>query len=105
METARVDVYMDLGYSGIRKEMDESTILASLEVHYLKQATHPSYLKVGHRICRVGRKSFDFLSAVFNHDNSDLLCSALFKLVSFNYVSNKTILVPKVIREKCRPFK
>ena len=32
MESARVDVYIKMGYSGIRKDMDESTILASMEV-------------------------------------------------------------------------
>ena len=60
METARVDVYIQLGFSGIRKDMDESTILGSMDVHYLSQVKHPSSLDVGHRICRVGSKSFDF---------------------------------------------
>ena len=63
METARVDVYIQLGFSGIRKDMDESTILGSMDVHYLSQVKHPSSLDVGHRICRVGLKSFDFLAA------------------------------------------
>ena len=34
MESARVDVYRKLGYSGIRKEQEESTILGSMEVNY-----------------------------------------------------------------------
>ncbi len=54
METARVDVYIQLGFSGIRKDMDESTILGSMDVHYLSQVKHPASLDVGHRICRVG---------------------------------------------------
>ena len=33
METARVDLYKQLGYKGINKAMDESTILASQEVY------------------------------------------------------------------------
>ena len=37
MESARVDVYIKMGYSGIRKEMDDSAILASMEIHYLEQ--------------------------------------------------------------------
>ena len=105
MESARVDVYVNLGYSGILKEMDESTILASMDVHYLSQVKHPASLDVGHRICRVGTKSFDFLAAVFDEEQEKPVCSALFKMVAFNYKMNQPILVPELIREKCRPLK
>ena len=105
METARVDVYTQLGFTGIRKEMDESTILGSMDVHYLSQVKHPASLDVGHRICRVGSKSFDFLAAIFIENEEKPVCSALFKMVAFNYDSNKAIPVPGLIREKCRPIK
>ena len=105
METARVDVYIQLGFSGIRKDMDESTILGSMDVHYLSQVKHPASLDVGHRICRVGSKSFDFLAAIFIESEEKPVCSALFKMVAFNYDLNKAILVPDLIREKCRPIK
>ena len=105
METARVDVYTQLGFSGVRKDMDESTILGSMDVHYLSQVKHPASLDVGHRICRVGSKSFDFLAAIFKENEEKPVCSALFKMVAFNYDLNKAILVPDLIRQKCRPIK
>jgi acyl-CoA thioester hydrolase len=105
METARVDVYTQLGFSGIRKDMDESTILGSMDVHYLSQVKHPASLDVGHRICRVGSKSFDFLAAIFRENEEGPVCSALFKMVAFNYDLNKAIPVPDLIREHCRPIK
>ena len=105
METARVDVYIQLGFSGVRKDMDESTILGSMDVHYLSQVKHPASLDVGHRICRVGSKSFDFLAAIFKKNEEKPVCSALFKMVAFNYDLNKAIPVPNLIREKCRPIK
>ena len=104
MESARVDVYIELGFSGIRREMDESTILASMEVHYLNQATHPSKLEIGHRISRVGNKSFDFISSIFNSQDKRPICAALFKLVAYNYKTDRTIPVPELIRERCRPI-
>jgi len=105
MESARVDVYLELGFSGIRKDMDESTILASMEVHYLRQSTHPSKLDIGHRISRIGNSSFDFISSVFNQNEERPLCSALFTLVAYSYKLNKSIPVPEKIKNKCRPFK
>jgi acyl-CoA thioester hydrolase len=105
METARVDFYIQLGFSGIRKDMDESTILGSMDVHYLSQVKHPASLDVGHRICRVGSKSFDFLAAIFKKNEEKPVCSALFKMVAFNYDLNKAIPVPNLIREKCHPIK
>ena len=104
MESARVDVYIQLGYSGIRREMDESTILASMQVHYISQASHPSKFEIGHRISRVGNKSFDFLAGIFHAENKNLICSAIFKLVAYNYKEMRTIRVPQLIRERCRPF-
>jgi acyl-CoA thioester hydrolase len=105
METARVDVYTQLGFTGIRKDMDESTILGSMDVHYLTQVKHPASLDVGHRICRVGSKSFDFLAAIFIENEEKPVCSALFKMVAFNYDLNKAIPVPDRIRQNCRPIK
>lgn len=103
MESARVDVYIELGYSGIRRDMDESTILASMEVHYLNQSMHPSRLEVGHRISRVGNKSFDFISGIFD-GSKELVCAAIFKLVAYNYDEECSIPVPELIRERCRPI-
>ena len=85
METARVDTYSQLGYKGINKKIDEGTILVSMKVTYLSQLSHPSILKIGHRIVRVGIKSYDLISAIFLQSDRALLCSAYFKLASFNY--------------------
>ena len=104
METARVETYMQLGFEGINKRMDKSAILANIEVTYLAQLSHPSSLKIGHRIIRIGTKSYDLISGIFLQPDNNLLCSAYFKMVSFNYKINKTILVPDRIRDNCRPL-
>ena len=104
METARVDTYIQLGFEGINKRMDKNTILANIEITYLTQLGHPSSLKIGHRIIRVGTKSYDLISGIFLQMDNTLVCSAYFKLVSFNYEKNMTILVPEKIRYNCRPL-
>jgi len=104
METARVDTYIQLGFEGINKRIDKSTILANIDITYLAQLGHPSFLKIGHRIIRVGTKSYDLISGIFLQPDNTIVCSAYFKLVSFNYKKNKTILVPEKIRYNCRPL-
>lgn len=104
METGRVDSFVQLGFAGIDQNMNESTILASMEVTYLSQLSHPASLIVGHRIIRVGNKSYDLMSGIFLESGSVILCHAYFKLVSFNYKKNKTIVVPDIIRKNCRPL-
>ena len=104
MESARVNVLVDLGLKGIRKNIDSSTILASMEVDYLVQCTHPASLEIGHRISRVGNKSFDFISVIFEENIEKPICTALFKLVAFNYRKNQTVSVPENIKQKCRPL-
>ena len=104
MESARVALYMEMGYSGIRKENDESTILASMEVHYLGQVSHPTILEIGQRISRIGSKSFDIIGGVFIKGKFKPVCTALFKMVAFNYMKNQSIPVPDKIKEKARPL-
>ena len=104
METGRVDSFVQLGFAGINKNMNESTILANMEVTYLSQLSHPTSLIVGNRITRVGNKSYDLMSGIFLESGSFILCHAYFKLVSFNYKKNKTIVVPDIIRKNCRPL-
>lgn len=99
METSRVDLLKKLGYPGLIKEMNESAILGGLEIHYLMQASHPEKLEVGSRISRVGSKSYDIDSVIYKKNTDSLLCFATFKMIAFNYKKNKTIKVPKIIKE------
>ena len=103
-ELQKLDVYYELGYEGIRKEEQESTILGAMEVNYHHQATHPIKLEIGHRISRVGGKSFDFIAGIFQKGQDSPICTALFKMVAFNYYQNQAIPVPKKIKELCRPM-
>ena len=104
MESSRVDVYYQLGYDGIRKEEKESTILGSMNIIYHSQSSHPSELEIGHRVSRVGEKSFDFIAAIFQEEIELPICTALFKMVAFNYENNKAIPVPGKIKNICRPI-
>lgn len=97
MESSRVELYEKLGYPGLAREMDESAILASLEVNYFHQISHPETLEIGNKISRIGNTSYDIDSVIVKKNSNRLLCSATFKMVAFNYRKNMAIKVPKII--------
>ena len=97
MESSRVELYASLGYPGINRDMDESAILASLNIQYISQLSHPSSIDIGNKISRIGNKSYDITSAIFQQNKSELVCSATFHMVAFNYKLNKAIKVPELI--------
>ena len=102
METARLDFYDSLGFSSRNSGQVNGIILASMNIQYHQQVSHPSDLDIGQRIVRVGSKSFDMLTSIFIKDNESPVLSGLFTLVSFNYKRNETISVPDIIRDMCR---
>jgi acyl-CoA thioester hydrolase len=97
MESSRVELYEKLGYPGLAREMDESAILASLEVNYFHQISHPETLEIGNKISRIGNTSYDIDSVILKKNSNRLLCAATFKMVAFNYRKNMAIKVPKII--------
>ena len=66
-----------------------SLIVASVKIDYIKQVKHPSSLKIGQRVSRLGTKSFDIESAVFCSD--ELVCISKITSVAFDFKLNKTI--------------
>ena len=105
METARIDYFSHIGLPDIHLNRENSVILASVNISYHKQSNHPSRFNIGHRVSRVGDKSFDLLTGIFVHDKLDPICIATFKMVSFNYEINQSIEVPKQINNTYRQIK
>jgi len=94
METARLDLYGQIGHDLERWEQEASSILASMEVNYIGQAVHPSVFEIGQRITRIGTKSYDIFTAIYKEGEAKPVLQANFILVSINYNTGKTIPVP-----------
>ena len=80
----------------------KSLIVASVKIDYIKQVNHPSSLVIGQKVSRVGTKSFDIESAVFNEDTSELVCMSTITSVAFDFNKNKTV---EVFQEIIEDFK
>ncbi len=104
METARLDLYIQIGHDLDRWDQEESSILASMEVNYIGQAVHPTTFEIGQRITRIGNKSYDILTAIFKKGKEMPVLQANFVLVSFNYDTNKTITVPDEFKKYLNSF-
>ncbi len=74
-------------------EKKRSIIMASAKIDYLRQIDHPSYLIVGERISRIGRKSFDIESAVFIKDEADAVATSMVICVCYDYEQNESVPV------------
>ena len=81
-----------------------SVILASMKIDYYHQVNYPDIFDVGCRIIRVGTKSFDLLSSIFLKNSDKTLVSGLFTIVCFDYVEQKTIVVPDIIKNQLNPI-
>lgn len=103
-ETVRVDYLNELGFDLLKRGMDKGVILASMKIDYLRQSSYPSNFNIGCRIIRIGQKSFDLFSAIFDDSKSKPIACGIFTLVSFDYKIQKSIPITDNIKANYLPF-
>ena len=64
---------------------ERSLIVASVKIDYIRQVLHPSKLIIGQKVSRIGTKSFDIESVIFNKECNELVCKSLVTSVAFNF--------------------
>tara|TARA_B100000953_G_C17691289_1_gene315626 strand:- start:80 stop:412 length:333 start_codon:yes stop_codon:yes gene_type:complete len=92
-ESARVDLFKKCNYKTI------PFIIVSAKINYLKQLHHPSKLKIGNKIDRIGKTSFDIKSAIYCNNDNLPSSTAIITCVSYDYNNQSPIKVPKIIRD------
>ena len=103
-EDVRVRYLSSLSIDINSQSESNSVILASMKIDYYHQVSYPNIFDVGCRIIRIGTKSFDLLSSIFLKDYDKTLVSGLFTIVCFDYVEQKTIVVPDIIKNQLNPL-
>ena len=103
-EDVRVRYLSSLSIDINSQRESNSVILASMKIDYYRQVSYPDIFDVGCRIIRIGTKSFDLLSSIFLKDYDKTLVSGLFTIVCFDYVEQKTIVVPDIIKNQLNPL-
>ena len=70
---------------------EKSLIVASVKIDYINQLIHPSDIIIAQKISRLGNKSFDIQSAIFEKSSSQLICRSIVTSVCYDFINNKTV--------------
>ena len=71
-----------------------------MTIDYLNQLQHPNDLVIGQKISRLGRKSFDIESVVFNKDGLKPLARSTVTCVCYDYNEDKSLLLfPEIVED------
>lgn len=70
---------------------EKSLIVASVKIDYINQLIHPSDIIIAQKISRLGNKSFDIQSAIFEKSSSQLICKSIVTSVCYDFVNNQTV--------------
>ena len=76
---------------------EKSLIVASVKIDYINQLKHPSNLIIGQKVARLGTKSYDIQSAVFEEKSKLLICCSIITSVCYDFINNKTVPLYKEI--------
>ena len=76
---------------------EKSLIVASVKIDYINQLKHPSNIIIGQKISRLGTKSYDIQSAVFEKESKLLICCSTITSVCYDFINKKTIPIYKEI--------
>ena len=76
---------------------EKSLIVASVKIDYINQLKHPSNIIIGQKVSRLGTKSYDIQSTVFEKESKLLICCSTITSVCYDFINKKTIPIYKEI--------
>lgn len=99
-ESARLDYFGELMRSDPQFWKSRGLILARIECDFIAQLHHPSKLKIGFRIARLGRSAMNTLAGMFA--DGQLVAVTRGVVVWFDYTQQKTQPIPDDVRAMVR---
>jgi acyl-CoA thioester hydrolase len=98
-ESARLDYLNSIDLESIRIRGKLGPAVKSQTCNYQKQVFHPSVLEVGIRCSNMTNRSFTVSYEVYLEDSNTLVCDGSTTMVWVDYVEEKSIPIPDVLRE------
>jgi acyl-CoA thioester hydrolase len=104
-ETARINYFTHLGlFTPGQSFMDIGVIMADVRVTFHAPVQYGMPIKVGVRISKLGNKSMTVEQNIVHAETDEALASGQVILVAFDYHTNKTLPIPKEMREVISNF-
>ena len=104
-ETARINYFVHLGlFKPGQSFMDIGIILADARITFHAPVQYGTLVKVGVRTSKLGNKSMTIEQNIVNAETDEELATGQVILVAFDYHTNKTLPIPKEMRETISNF-
>lgn len=104
-EQARVAYMIELGlFTKDQSFMEIGIILADVHITYLEPVYFGQKVKIGVHIARLGNKSMTWKQNIVDAETGKELAKGEVVLVTYDYLQEKTILIPDEWREKISAF-
>ena len=104
-ETARINYFVHLGlFTPGHSFMDIGVIMADACVTFHAAVQYGMPVKVGVRISKLGNKSMTVEQNIVHAETGEVLASGQVILVAYDYHTNKTLPIPKEMREAISNF-
>ncbi|MEN1967501.1 thioesterase family protein [Lentibacillus sp. N15] len=104
LEEARTKFFQALGMHSNDGSSSLNFILASTTCDYVAQAYAGQQLKVSSSIDKIGTKSFRIHHVITNADTQQVIAKGSATTVCFNYVEQKTVVIPDVLRKSLESY-
>lgn len=99
-ETARLALFMKIGFEEHMKKTGEGPILASTSCRFKRPLTYPDKVSVGTRVINIEKDRFTMLYRVVSHRLEALAADGEGLIVCFNYKSSTKCGLPDPIRAR-----
>lgn len=104
LENARMEYLIHLGLWDGKDFFQLGLIVASVHLDYLAPIKLGQHIRIGIRVSRMGTKSLDFEYEIQDIDNGQILAQGTTPMVSYDYKSSSSILIPDHWRKTIASF-
>ena len=99
LETGRLDYLHRILKLNFEHPIEQTILIADMQLSYLKQIAHPTNLEVTSRISRLGNTSFDVEANIYIEGDEKPVVTSKAVAVWFNLAENRKEIIPQSIRE------
>ena len=89
--------FEDDAYKMVKQICERGRVSLSVKIDYINQLKHPSNLIIGQKVARLGTKSYDIQSAVFEEKSELLICCSTITSVCYDFTNNRSVPIYKEI--------